>query len=93
MSKATDKLKKDFEDRLIRTLWHIFKRWREGKISDAELKKVLDRLSRKLGQKVLGALLKKVPGLSIIFFIRDWYRYGFGEAVDEATWPFSELWN
>ena len=91
LSKQTDKLKKDFEDRLIKTLWHVYKRWREGKMSTAEFRQVLKRLGNKLGKKVLGAILRKV-GLPI-FFVIDWYHYGFGEAVDSATWPFSELWN
>jgi hypothetical protein len=53
--------------------------------------------SKLKNKKVLRYLAKK--GFKVIlkcgapvFFIYDWSTGGFGYAVDEATWPASELW-
>jgi hypothetical protein len=53
--------------------------------------------SKLKNKKVLSYLAKK--GFRVvfkctapIFFIYDWHQEGFGEAVNELTWPVSEIW-
>jgi hypothetical protein len=53
------------------------------------------KVATKLVKKGAGAVLRKVGGPITVglFFAVDWYRGGFTNAVNEATWPVSEVWS
>jgi uncharacterized protein RhaS with RHS repeats len=52
------------------------------------LRKVAKKFVKKAGKAACG----KVPVILVGFFAYDWYTTGFVYAVDEATWPVSEIW-
>lgn len=51
-----------------------------------------EKIGKKIVKKGLGAVAKKIPVVGIGFFIYDWVSGGVGHAVNELTWPVSELW-
>ena len=56
-------------------------------------KEALEKAGQGILKKAAGAAFKKIPVVGITIFGYDWATGAFGHAVNEATWPISELWN
>ncbi|MBI5764011.1 MAG: RHS repeat-associated core domain-containing protein [Planctomycetes bacterium] len=59
------------------------------KTEETVVKKVVKRVRKRVGK---GIASKIVPFIGVGFFAYDWYQGGLGHAVNEATWPVSEIW-
>ena len=55
--------------------------------------KAAEKGAGKIIKKGVGAACRKIPGISVGFFVYDWCNGGVGHAANEALWPVSELWN
>lgn len=53
---------------------------------------VTEKVGKKLFKKGAGFIARKFPIVAAGFFLYDWAQGGFGHAVNELTWPASELW-